>query len=313
MGMTDVRVRVIERTDEADAVFALVLAAVDGGDLPAWTPGAHIDVAAGSAGVRQYSLCGDPAERDRWRIAVLHEPAGRGGSAHLFRTALPGTTLSVSVPRNNFELADAAEYTFVAGGIGITPILPMIAAAEQAGAHWTLHYGARTTAHMAFADALTERYPQVRLVPQNESGLLPVAEILAARPAATVYCCGPEPLLAAVEAEGARQGVTVRTERFVPRPVERTGTDEAFEVRLAQTGRTLRVAADRSIVDVLESAGISVITSCREGTCGSCETPVLDGEVEHRDSLLTAEERDSGATMMLCVSRARSGVLVLDL
>ncbi|MGW6727134.1 PDR/VanB family oxidoreductase [Nocardia sp. NPDC055029] len=311
--MTDMRVRVIERTDEADAVFALALAAVDGADLPAWTPGAHIDVAAGPAGVRQYSLCGDPAEQDRWRIAILHEPNGRGGSAHLFRTALPGTTLSVSAPRNNFELSTAAEYTFVAGGIGITPILPMIAAAEQAGAHWTLHYGARTKAHMAFADMLTERYPAARLVPQDESGLLPVAEILSARPTATVYCCGPEPLLAAVEAEGARQRVTVRTERFVPRQVETTGPDQAFEIRLAQTGRTLRVGADRSIVDVLESAGVAVITSCREGTCGSCETPVLDGDVEHRDSLLTAEERERGATMMLCVSRARSGVLVLDL
>ncbi|MEU5408565.1 PDR/VanB family oxidoreductase [Nocardia asteroides] len=312
MGMTDVSVRVIDRTEAADAVFALVLAAADGGELPAWTPGAHIDVAAGAAGVRQYSLCGDPAERDRWRIAVLHEPRGRGGSAHLFRTALPGSTLSVSSPRNNFELAPAARYTFVAGGIGITPILPMIAAADRAGADWTLHYGARSRSHMAFAEVLAADH-RVRLVPQDEAGLLPIAEILAARPGATVYCCGPEPLLTAVEAEGARGGVTVRTERFVPRPVEDAGADAPFEIRLARTGRTLRVAADRSIVDVLESAGVAVITSCREGTCGSCETPVLDGAVDHRDSLLTAEERDSGATMMLCVSRARSGVLVLDL
>ncbi|NKX86928.1 oxidoreductase [Nocardia coubleae] len=312
MGMTEVSVRVIDRTEEADAVFALVLAAVDGGQLPAWTPGAHIDVAVGAAGVRQYSLCGDPADRDHWRIAVLHEPRGRGGSAALFRTALPGTTLSVSLPRNNFELTPAARYTFVAGGIGITPILPMIAAADRAGADWTLHYGARSRAHMAFADVLAAD-PRVRLVPQDEAGLLPIAQILADRPGATVYCCGPEPLLAAVEAAGARGGVTVRTERFVPRPVVPAEADTAFEIRLAQTGRTLRVAADRSIVDVLESAGIAVLTSCREGTCGSCETPVLDGEVDHRDSLLTAEERDSGATMMLCVSRARSGVLVLDL
>ncbi|MFD3702459.1 PDR/VanB family oxidoreductase [Nocardia sp. NPDC058658] len=310
--MTELTVRVIDRIDEADAVFSLVLAAADGAPLPAWTPGSHIDVAVGTAGVRQYSLCGDPAEHDRWRIAVLHEPAGRGGSAQLYRTALPGTTLSVSLPRNNFELEAASAYTFVAGGIGITPIVAMIAAAEQAGADWTLHYGARTRAHMAFGDALSRRYPSVRLVPQDEAGLLPIARILAARPDATVYCCGPEPLLSAVEAEGARQGIAVRTERFVPRPVD-TAADAAFEVRLAQTGTTLRVAADRSIVDVLESAGVSVITSCREGTCGSCETPVLDGEVDHRDSLLTAEERESGKTMMLCVSRARSQVLVLDL
>ncbi|MEV0078985.1 PDR/VanB family oxidoreductase [Nocardia neocaledoniensis] len=311
--MTGLSVRVIERTDEADAVFALVLAAADGGDLPSWTPGAHIDVAVGESGVRQYSLCGDPADRDRWRIAILHEPAGRGGSAHLHRTALPGSMLSVSLPRNNFELGTAPEYTFVAGGIGITPILPMIAAADRAGARWTLHYGARTKAHMAFADVLTGRYPAVNLVPQDVSGLLPIADILAASPGAAVYCCGPEPLLAAVEAEGQRQGMTVRTERFVPRAVDRTGPDAAFEIQLAQTGRTLRIAPDRSIVDVLESAGVPVITSCREGTCGSCETPVLDGEIDHRDSLLTAEERESGKTMILCVSRAHSEVLILDL
>ncbi len=238
--VTGLSVRVIERTDEADAVFALVLAAADGGDLPSWRPGAHIDVAVGESGVRQYSLCGDPADRDRWRIAILHEPTGRGGSAHLYRTALPGSTLSVSLPRNNFELGSAPEYTFVAGGIGITPILPMIAAADRAGARWTLHYGARTKAHMAFADVLTGRYPAVNLVPQDVSGLLPIADILAASPGAAVYCCGPEPLLAAVEAEGQRQGMTVRTERFVPRAVDRTGPDAAFEIQLAQTGRTLR-------------------------------------------------------------------------
>ncbi|MFC4128756.1 PDR/VanB family oxidoreductase [Nocardia rhizosphaerae] len=311
--MTGLTVRVIERTDEADAVFALALGAADGGQLPSWTPGAHIDVAVGAAGVRQYSLCGDPAERDRWRIAILHEPAGRGGSDLLYRTAMPGTELSVSLPRNNFVLDAADEYTFVAGGIGITPILPMIAAAEAAGARWSLHYGARSRSHMAFADVLAERYPDVRLFPQDEAGLLPVAELLTARPDTTVYCCGPEPLLAAVEAEGARHGVPVRTERFVPRAVEPAGPDAAFEIHLARTDRTLRVAADRSIVDVLESAGVPVITSCREGTCGSCETPVLDGDIDHRDSLLTAEERESGTTMMLCVSRARSQTLVLDL
>lgn len=308
--MTDLTVRVTDRRDVAEGVFALELAGVDGGPLPRWTPGAHIDVSAGQAGVRQYSLCGDPADEQRWRIAILHEPAGRGGSDHLHRTAEIGTQLQVSLPRNNFEQVPTDAYLFVAGGIGITPILPMLAAAQRAGARWSLYYGARTRAHLSFTDEL--RHQSVHLMPQDEAGLLPIAAILAEHPCSTVYCCGPEPLLNVVETEGALAGLEVHTERFVARQVDTTG-DRAFEVRLARSGRTLKVAADRSIVEVLEGAGIEVITSCREGTCGSCETPVLEGEIEHRDSLLTAQEREAGATLMPCVSRALSDVLVLDL
>lgn len=307
--MTDLTVRVTDRRDVAEGVFALELTALDG-VLPPWSPGAHIDVVAEGVGVRQYSLCGDLAGQQRWRIAILHEPAGRGGSDHLFRTAHIGTELRVSVPRNNFELEPAPEYLFLAGGIGITPILPMLAAATAAGARASLYYGARTRNHLAFTEELGG-YPRVNLVPQNESGLLPLAELLADT-TATVYCCGPEPLLAAVEAEGERRGVTVRTERFVPRPVDTT-VDRAFEVRLASSGQVLSVPANRTIVDALEAAGVAIVTSCREGTCGSCETKFLEGEVQHRDSVLTAAERASGDTMMPCVSRAISDVLVLDL
>ncbi|MET9027789.1 PDR/VanB family oxidoreductase [Nocardia sp. NPDC004168] len=310
--MTDTAVRVWCRRDEAAGVFALDLAPVDGGELPSWTPGAHIDVAVGAAGVRQYSLCGDPADRARWRIAVLHEPDGRGGSAYLHRAAQPGSVLRVSAPRNNFELVSGDSYVFLAGGIGITPILPMVAAAEASGARWSLYYGGRTRRHMAFADAIAERYPLANLLPQDEHGLLPLREIFADLSDTPVYCCGPEPLLAAAEAEGARAGVPVHVERFVPRQLE-FAPNEPFEVRLAASGRTFRVGANQSIADVLESAGIGIVTSCREGTCGSCETAVLSGDIEHRDELLTDEERARGDTMMLCVSRARSGPLVLDL
>ncbi|MFE3279642.1 PDR/VanB family oxidoreductase [Nocardia sp. NPDC059239] len=308
--MTELMVRVTGRGDEAEGVFALELAALGAGALLDWTPGAHIDVFAGSAGVRQYWLYGDPADRERWRIALLHEPSGRGGSAHLFRTAHPGTELRVSLPRNHFELEPGGEYLFLAGGIAITPILPMLAAATRAGARWSLHYGARTRGHLAFTGELA-RYDRVHLVPHNESGLLPLAALLADT-TATVYCCGPAPLLDAVEAEGARRGLTVHTERFVPRRVD-NGVDRAFEVRLARGGQVLCVGQDRSIVDVLEGAGVAIVTSCREGMCGSCETPFLEGEVEHRDSVLTAAERESGNTVMPCLSRAVSDVLVLDL
>lgn len=309
--MTEFPVRVSARRDEAEGVFSLELSAL-GGELPSWTPGAHIDVAVGDAGVRQYSLCGDPAESDRWRIAVLHEPDGRGGSRHLHSTALPGTELRVSKPRNNFELIARESYVFVAGGIGITPIMPMVAAAEASGARWSLYYGGRTRAHMAFADELTNEYPTAKLLPQDEHGLLPLADILATHQDATVYCCGPEPLLAAVEAEGAQQGLPVHLERFVPRPMEFAPNGE-FDVQLASSGRTFRVGVKQSIADVLERAGVPLVTSCREGTCGTCETAVLAGEIDHRDSLLTPEEQARGNTMMLCVSRAKSSTLVLDL
>ncbi|WP_067466696.1 PDR/VanB family oxidoreductase [Nocardia amamiensis] len=310
--MTDIALRVWRRRDEAVGVFSLDLAAVDGSELPSWTPGAHIDVAVGAAGVRQYSLCGDPADRSRWRIAVLHEPDGRGGSAYLHRAAQPGSVLRVSQPRNNFELVERASYAFLAGGIGITPILPMLAAAEAAGARWSLYYGGRTRRHMAFADAIAERYPRAHLLPQDEHGLLPLPGILDGLRDTAVYCCGPEPLLAAVEAEGARRGLPVHLERFVPRRVQ-FAPNETFEVRLAASGRTFQVGANQSIADVLESAGIGIVTSCREGTCGSCEAAVLAGDIEHRDTVLTADEQARGDTMMLCVSRARSGRLVLDL
>ncbi|MGQ4615300.1 2Fe-2S iron-sulfur cluster-binding protein [Nocardia sp. R7R-8] len=310
--MTDTAVRVWRRRDEAAGVFALDLAPVDGGELPSWTPGAHIDVAVGAAGVRQYSLCGDPADRARWRIAVLHEPDGRGGSAYLHRAAQPGSVLRVSAPRNNFELVGSDRYVFLAGGIGITPILPMVAAAEAAGARWSLYYGGRTREHMAFADTIADRFPQAKLLPQDEHGLLPLREIFADLGDTPVYCCGPEPLLAAAESEGARAGVPVHVERFVPRQVQ-FASNEPFEVRLAASGKTFRVGANQSIADVLEAAGIGIVTSCREGTCGSCETAVVSGDIEHRDELLTDEERARGDTMMLCVSRARSGPLVLDL
>lgn len=309
--MTEFPVRVSARRDEAEGVFSLELTPIAGGQLPPWEPGAHIDVAVGAAGVRQYSLCGDPADRRRWRIAVLREPQGRGGSEYLYQTALLDSELRISLPRNNFELVERESYVFVAGGIGITPILPMVAAAQARGAQWELYYGGRTLAHMAFAAEIA-RYPQARLLPQDEHGLLPIADLVAEHSNAAIYCCGPEPLLAAVETAGALHDSAVFVERFVPRPVA-AAPRGSFEIQLASSGRTFHIGSGQSIADVLDAAGIGIITSCREGTCGSCETAVLDGEIDHRDSVLTAEEQASGNTMMLCVSRAGSDVLILDL
>ncbi|MEW2506620.1 PDR/VanB family oxidoreductase [Amycolatopsis sp. NPDC047767] len=293
----------------ADGVVRLTLRDPDGAAMPAWEPGAHVDLVLGPDLVRQYSLCGDPADRSVLQVAVLHEPAGRGGSAHVHGLT-GGERLRVRGPRNHFALVPSPRYLFVAGGIGITPLVPMLAAAEAAGAEWHLLYGGRTRATMAFAAELRERYgDRVELVPQDERGLLDLDAALAAAPGAAVYCCGPEPLLAAVEQRCAPD--LLHLERFTALPD--TGPRDAFEVELAQSGRTVQVPADRSILQVLEESGVPVLSSCQEGTCGTCETGVLDGVPDHRDSVLTGPEREAGDVMMICVSRCAGARLVLDL
>ncbi|MCZ7422696.1 PDR/VanB family oxidoreductase [Verrucosispora sp. WMMA2121] len=305
---------VAERDRAAVGVDVLGLCRPDGGDLPAWSPGAHLDLELGPGLVRQYSLCGDPADRATLRVAVQLEPAGRGGSRHVHERLTPGATVRVRGPRNNFPLVAASRYLFVAGGIGITPIRPMVAAADAAGADWRLVYGGRSRATMAFADALREKYgDRVSLYPQDETGLLDLDELLGRPADGLVYCCGPEALIAAVEQRcrtwppGA-----LHVERFTPlAPTE--AVDAAVEVELALSGRTLTVPPGTSILEAVEAAGVQVLSSCREGTCGTCETPVLDGVPEHRDSLLTEAERAVGDTMMICVSRSVTPRLTLEL
>ncbi|MDD7940115.1 PDR/VanB family oxidoreductase [Actinomycetospora lutea] len=305
-----------ERRDEADGVLSLTLARADGGELPAWAPGAHVDVHLGPDLVRQYSLCSDPGDRQRWRLGVLREPASRGGSEYVFDKLHGGDIVTVDGPRNHFALEPAPRYVFVAGGIGITPILPMIAAAEAAGADWTLLYGGRTRSSMAFVDELAGYGDRVRLAPQDEVGLLDLAGLLATPHRSTlVYACGPAPMLEAVDAlvAGWPAG-SLRVERFAPRTREDTGR-EAFEVEFAASRVVATVPPDRSILTVAEEAGIPALWACREGTCGTCETPILAGRAAHRDSLLTEEEKADQTTMFICVSRAEPGCarLTLDL
>ncbi|MEU6305495.1 PDR/VanB family oxidoreductase [Streptomyces chartreusis] len=303
---------VVERREfVADGVLALTLRHPLGDPLPAWEPGAHVDVVLGPDLERQYSLCGDPADRTAWRIAVLREPEGRGGSAHVHEQLGRGDKIRVRGPRNHFRLEPAPRYRFIAGGIGITPILPMLAAAEAAGAEWTLLYGGRSRRSMAFGGELEHYGDRVTVAPQDESGLLDLASALGDLPDGTlVYSCGPGPLLDAVE-ELCPAGV-LHVERFQPK--EQLGGEEAaFEVELAQSGRTLTVAPGVSVLDTVRAAGVEVLYSCTEGTCGTCETDVLGGTPDHRDSVLTREERESGETMMICVSRCRGKRLVLDL
>ncbi|MGW1000338.1 PDR/VanB family oxidoreductase [Streptomyces sp. NPDC002520] len=311
MSQTSQQLTVRRMTWEADGVLSVELTHPEGKPLPAWTPGAHIDVEVGGR-IRQYSLCGDPQVTGTYRIGVLNEPASRGGSRHVHTQLRPGQTVTVSEPRNHFALEDAPGYVFVAGGIGITPLLAMAREAARRGAGWRMVYGGRSRASMAFTDELAALGGEVTVVPQDEHGHIDLDAALADLPEGTlVYCCGPEPLLAAVERKCPAD--RLRVERFAAPVVERTGDDEAFEVECRTSGRTLTVGPDTSILKAVEDAGISVDSSCRDGICGSCETRVLAGTPDHRDFLLSEAEHTANATMMICVSRCASGRLVLDL
>ncbi|GLW54387.1 ferredoxin [Kitasatospora phosalacinea] len=304
------------RRDEAEGVVSLTLARPDGGSLPAWTPGAHLDLLLGDGLERQYSLCGDPADAAAWTVAVRREPGGRGGSAHVHDALHEGAAVRARGPRNHFALLPAPRYLFVAGGIGITPLVPMLAAAEAAGADWNLLYVGRSRATMAFAGHLADRYgPRVLLRPRDETARPDLAAHLDALDGrAEVYCCGPLPLLEAVERHRAQAGrPPAHVERFRPREPAGAGPERAFTLVLARSGLTLTVPADASVLDTVRGAGVDVLYSCGQGTCGTCETDVLDGHPEHRDSLLTEAERAESASMMVCVSRCLGERLVLDL
>lgn len=312
----DLDLVVADREQAADGVVVLTLRDPAHGDLPAWTPGAHVDLVLGPALVRQYSLCGDPADRTSYRVGVLREVAGRGGSAHVHDRLVAGTPVHVRGPRNHFPLVASPRYLFLAGGIGITPLLPMVASAEAVGADWRLVYGGRSRASMAFREQLQARYGErVAVAPQDETGLLDLDGLLGSPEADTVvYCCGPEPLLLAVEQRCTSWPAgSLHVERFAPKAQGEVVLATSFEVELTLTGTTVVVPPEQSILEAVEAAGVQVLSSCQEGTCGTCETPVLGGEVDHRDSLLTADEQAANDTMMICVSRAACPRLVLEL
>ncbi|TVT23901.1 PDR/VanB family oxidoreductase [Amycolatopsis acidiphila] len=307
---------VVETRDvPAEDVVTLTLREVGGRPLPSWEPGAHVDLILAEGLVRQYSLCGDPADQHVWRLGVLREPESRGGSAQIHDRLHPGTRVRVRGPRNHFPLLASPRYLFIAGGIGITPILTMIAAVDAAGADWHLVYGGRRRASMAFLDELAGYGGRITVAPQDRTGLLDLDSLLGTPRADTlVYCCGPEPLLAAVEArcEGWPAG-SLHVERFTAKPLTDPVISGSFEVVLRKSELTLTIPPDRSVLEVVEEAGVDVLMSCSEGTCGTCETPVLEGEPDHRDSVLTPDERAANHCMMICVSRSRTPRLVLDI
>ncbi|MEN4474629.1 PDR/VanB family oxidoreductase [Mycolicibacterium cosmeticum] len=307
------------RTVAADGqVVALTLTPLDEHPLPRWNPGAHIDVHLPSGLTRQYSLCGDPQRRDEYRIAVRHSPEGGGGSIEVHGLTV-GAHIEVSDPRNAFMMpvpGSASRTTrlrFIAGGIGITPILPMVRLAERRGTPWTLCYTGRSRAALAFLDELLPYGDKVQLRTDDAHGL-PTAEALLddVDPSTAVYMCGPPPMIDAVlRAIPVDSGVEVHSERFSAAPV----VDGApFELELARSGAVVGVGAEQSALAALRNAVPSVAYSCQQGYCGTCVQRVVSGAVDHRDRLLTAEQRELGQ-MLVCVSRAEQAGdrLVLDL
>lgn len=313
--MRETQLRVVEKRTVADGVVALTLAHPDGERLADWAPGAHVDLVLPGGVVRQYSLCGDRWDAHRYRVGVLREPGGRGGSAHVHDVLAEGDLVPVGGPRNNFPVVPAERYLFLAGGIGITPLLPMLQQAERVGADWSLHYGGRTRAGMGFLDELARHGERVHVVPQDERGLLDLPALLDDLPAGTrVYACGPPPLLDAVTARAAGWAPGVlRTERFVAREQAAPVRSTPFEVELVRSGLRVTVGPGTSVLDAAAEAGVPVLSSCRTGTCGTCETAVLAGRPEHRDSLLDDDERAAGDVMFPCVSRSLDDRLALDL
>ncbi|MGW5106108.1 PDR/VanB family oxidoreductase [Nocardia sp. NPDC004123] len=312
------QLRINKVIHETDAVASILFESPDGQPLPQWSPGAHIEIILPSGKARQYSLCGDPNDRSVYEIAVLREDEGRGGSVELHRLAQVGEVLGVREPRNNFQQVSADHYLFLAGGIGITPILPMIAEANAAGANWRLVYGGRSRTSMAFLDRLSlYDAGRVDVVPQDEKGFPALGEELEGlHPRGHVYCCGPTGMINAVTDLHVTSGrsTVLHVERFAADPdavVAKEGA--AFEVQLARTGAAVPVGPSETILDAIRPVLTNVPFSCGEGYCGSCETTVLAGEPDHRDTYLTDDEKESNDTMMICVSRSNSTLLKLDL
>lgn len=291
-------------------VVALTFSDPDGAELPPWQPGCHLDLHLPSGRRRQYSLCGDPQDRSTYRIAVRKIPDGGGGSLEMHALA-DGDTVSVRGPRNGFPFIPYRSALYVAGGIGITPILPMVRAAQRIGADWHFVYCGRSAATIPFLDEIASWDPARVTVRLDDEHGLPTAEDLLGRAPAggAVYVCGPPPMIETVRQNFDGSGATaLHFERFSAPPV-RDGSP--FEIELARSGEVLGVAADETVLDALVRHRADTAYSCRQGFCGTCRVGVLAGTPEHRDARLTAAERDT--SMLVCVSRSLTERLVLDL
>lgn len=303
----------------ANEVVELTLEKDGPGPLPLWDPGAHIDLVLSGDLVRQYSLCGDPSDGSSYRIAVLRENASSGGSEYIHNYVRRGDRLQIKGPRNHFPLEPAESYLFIAGGIGVTPILPMVERIAAQKLPFRLVYGGRDKESMAFVDRLGPFESSVRFVPEDKEGKLDLEEALHETESNThVYCCGPEPLICAVERICEHRSIDqLHIERFAAGDSKLHNAIEtdsgSTKVLLRRSGIELVVRPGRTILETVLEAGVEVSYDCSEGICGSCEVRVIEGDIEHRDKVLTKRQRATNESMMICCSRAKDGAIILDL
>ncbi|SFK23590.1 PDR/VanB family oxidoreductase [Celeribacter neptunius] len=317
----EIPVRVTQIRYEASTIISVEVTPLDGSTLPRYEAGAHIDLILTPDLRRSYSIYKPYTDGKSYAVAVHEDPESRGGSRYIHKTLRVGDKLKVSAPKNNFPLKEDAEKSvFIAGGIGITPMVCMLQRLSELGKPWELHYAARTRAAAAFLNEIKAFADKVQVKGQvfdhfdDEKGgaLLDLKGIFAASPEAHFYCCGPEPMLAAYEAAGkAVPREQVHVEYFSA--TEEAALDGGYEVVLQQSGMVLDIPAGKSILDVLIENNVAVPFACNDGVCGTCETRVLEGRPDHRDAILTDEERASGETMMVCCSGSKTPRLVLDL
>jgi vanillate O-demethylase ferredoxin subunit len=318
--MVQIAVKVLRKKQEAEDIASFELGRPDGAPLPAFSAGSHVDVQVPGGLTRQYSLCNDAAERHRYRIAVLRDPASRGGSLAMHVALKEGDTLVISEPRNHFPLVHASRTLLLAGGIGVTPLLAMAQRLATTGADFTLHYCTRSPARTAFREEIAASAFAQRVQYHFDDGdpaqkLDLEAQLRAPQPDTHLYVCGPTGFIDWVVQTAARLGWNkdnVHLEYFGAAPQDTTG-DRAFQVKLASSGAVYEVPADCTVVQALQKHGVEILVSCEQGVCGTCITRVLEGECDHRDLYFTDEEKAKNDQFTPCCSRAKSTVLVLDL
>lgn len=308
-------VRVAAAQPVADGILKLTLVDPEGRDLPAWTPGAHIDLVIGGF-VRKYSLCGNPDDRRCLEVAIRREDGGRGGSAHIHKHVAAGTLLPIRGPKNQFRLDEAAlRVVLVAGGIGITPIIAMADRLKALGRDYAVHFAGRGRQTMAFLDRLgRDHAARLHLYPADAGMRLDLTMLVAQTPVdVPIYACGPSRLLTELADLATGRNGQLHFEHFASATRIGAPDDVAFEARLEQSGRSLVVGATETLLEALRREGVDVPSDCGEGLCGTCEVAVLHGEVDHRDTVLSTAERRANARMMTCCSRARGASVSLAL
>jgi phthalate 4,5-dioxygenase reductase subunit len=308
-------VKIAAVSDAAAGIRQFELRLPDGGELPEFTPGSHISVRVPNGLIRKYSLSNDPSERDRYVIAVLRESGGRGGSMSFVDEVKEGDTLEIAAPRNDFPLVKSpAGYTFIAGGIGVTPMMSMIRQLKSTGgSKFKLYYLTRTKEQTAFREELSGPQFRGQVVMHHDGGNLDNAYDLwpaLEEPKGHLYCCGPRGLMESVrDMAGHWNSSNVHFEAFVE-PEKQTANDRPFKVKLAKSGDVVDVPVGTTILEAIRAAGHEAPSSCESGTCGTCKTKLIAGEPDHRDLVLAERERTSN--IMICVSRAKSDELVID-